>query len=39
MQAHERVVLDGGLTEDQIHDAIRLAAVIHGAAVALDLAQ
>jgi alkyl hydroperoxide reductase subunit D len=38
LQAHERVVLDGGLTEDQVHDAVRLAAVIHGAAIALDLA-
>jgi len=38
LQAHERVVLDGGITEDQVHDAVRLAAVIHGAAIALDLA-
>lgn len=34
--AHEKVVLDGGLTEDHVHDAVRIAAVIHGAAIALD---
>jgi alkyl hydroperoxide reductase subunit D len=38
LQAHENVVLQGGLTEDHVHDAVRIAAVIHGAAVALDLA-
>jgi alkyl hydroperoxide reductase subunit D len=38
MQAHEKVVLAGGLTEDQVHDAVRLAAVVHGAAIALDMA-
>jgi alkyl hydroperoxide reductase subunit D len=38
MQAHERVVLTGGLTEDQIHDAVRLAATIQGTAIALDVA-
>ena len=37
LKAHEKVVLAGGLSEDQVHDAVRLAAVIHGAAVALDL--
>ena len=36
LQSHERVVLEGGLREDQIHDAVRIAAVIHGAAVALE---
>lgn len=36
VQSHERAVLDGGLSEDQIHDAIRIAAVVHAAAVALD---
>jgi alkyl hydroperoxide reductase subunit D len=38
MQSHEKVVLAGGLTEDHVHEAIRIAAVIQGAAVALDLA-
>ncbi len=36
MQSHEKVVLDGGLSEDQVHDAVRIAAVIHAAAVGLE---
>jgi alkyl hydroperoxide reductase subunit D len=36
VRAHENVVLAGGLTEEQVHDAVRIAATIHGAAVALD---
>jgi alkyl hydroperoxide reductase subunit D len=39
LQAHEGVVLKGGLSDDQIHDAVRIASVIHGAAVALDLVE
>jgi len=39
MQAHENVVLQGGLTEEHVHDAVRIASVINGAAVALDLAE
>jgi alkyl hydroperoxide reductase subunit D len=38
MQAHEKVVLSGGLAEEQVFDAVRIAATIQGAAVALDLA-
>jgi alkyl hydroperoxide reductase subunit D len=38
IRAHEKVVVDGGLSEDQVHDAIRIAASVHGAAVALELA-
>lgn len=38
MKSHEHVVLEGGLTEDQVHDAVRIAAVIHGAAVGLEAA-
>ena len=38
VQSHEKAVLDAGLTEDHVHDAIRLAAIIHSAAVALDTA-
>jgi len=38
MEAHEKVVTNGGLTEVQVHDAVRIAATIHAAAVALDLA-
>ncbi len=37
MQAHERVVVAGGLTEDQVHEAIRIAATINAAAVALEV--
>ena len=38
MQAHEKAVLEGGLTEDHVHDAVRIAAVVHAAATALDAA-
>jgi alkyl hydroperoxide reductase subunit D len=38
MQAHEKVVVDGGLTEEQVFDAVRIASAVHGAAVALDVA-
>jgi lipoyl-dependent peroxiredoxin subunit D len=37
IQAHERAVLEGGLTEDHVHEAIRIAATIHAAAVALSM--
>lgn len=33
---HEATLLEQGTTEDQIHDAVRIASVVHGAAVALD---
>ena len=36
VQAHEKAVLDAGLSEDQVHDAVRIAATIHAAAVALE---
>lgn len=38
VQSHEKAVLDAGLTEENVHDAVRIAAVIHGAAVALEAA-
>ena len=38
MRSHERVVVEGGLTEEQVHDAIRIAATIHAAAIALEVA-
>jgi len=38
MRSHEHVVLEGGLTEEQVHDAVRIAAAIHGAAIALEVA-
>ncbi len=37
VRSHEQVVLQGGLTEDAVHDAVRIAAVVHAAAVALEL--
>jgi alkyl hydroperoxide reductase subunit D len=38
VQAHERAVLEAGLSEDHVHDAVRIAATIHAAAVALETA-
>ncbi|HYQ27691.1 MAG TPA: carboxymuconolactone decarboxylase family protein [Polyangiaceae bacterium] len=38
VRSHEATLLERGTTEDQIHDAVRIAAVIHGTAVALDSA-
>jgi len=37
VQAHERVVTDGGLTPQHVNDAIRIAATVHAAAVAEGL--
>ena len=37
VQSHERVVTEAGLTEDQVHDAVRVASTIHAAAVSLEL--
>jgi alkyl hydroperoxide reductase subunit D len=37
IRSHEKAVLEGGLNEDQIHDAVRIAATIQAAAIALDL--
>jgi lipoyl-dependent peroxiredoxin subunit D len=36
VRSHEATLLEHGITEDQIHDAVRIASVVHGAAVALD---
>ncbi|MES1178696.1 MAG: carboxymuconolactone decarboxylase family protein [Myxococcales bacterium] len=36
VRAHEAALLQHGTTEDQVHDAIRIASVVHGVAVALD---
>jgi alkyl hydroperoxide reductase subunit D len=38
IRAHEKNVLAHGLSESQVHDAVRIAAVIAGAATALTLA-
>ena len=37
IRSHEEVVTAGGLSEDAVHDAVRIAATIAGAAVALEL--
>jgi alkyl hydroperoxide reductase subunit D len=36
VRSHEAAVLESGLSEDGIHDAVRIASVIHAAAVALS---
>jgi lipoyl-dependent peroxiredoxin subunit D len=36
LKAHEQAVMDGGLTDEHVHDAVRIAAVVHAAAVALE---
>lgn len=38
VRAHERAVVEGGLSEDAVVDAVRIAATIHAAAAALDAA-
>jgi lipoyl-dependent peroxiredoxin subunit D len=37
VQHHEKVVVAGGLSEQQVNDAIRIAATIHAAAVAIEI--
>lgn len=37
IRSHEDVVIKGGLSEEQVHDAIRLAATINATAVAIEL--
>jgi alkyl hydroperoxide reductase subunit D len=37
IRSHEQVVREGGINEDQVNDAIRIAATFHGAAVALEM--
>ncbi len=36
VQSHEHVVLEGGLTTDQVHDAVRIASIINASAMALE---
>jgi len=38
LASHEKTVRDGGLSEDAVIDAVRIAAVVHGVACALELA-
>jgi alkyl hydroperoxide reductase subunit D len=37
IRSHERVVLEGGLTEDHVNDAVRIASTLNGVAVALEM--
>jgi alkyl hydroperoxide reductase subunit D len=37
IRSHEEVVIKGGLTEDQVHDAVRIAATVNAAALSIDL--
>ncbi|HEX9986581.1 MAG TPA: carboxymuconolactone decarboxylase family protein, partial [Thermoanaerobaculia bacterium] len=37
IRSHEHVVLEGGLSEEHVHDAVRIAAVLNAAALALEL--
>lgn len=37
VRSHEQAVLAGGLGEDHVHDAVRIAATVHGVAVALEM--
>ncbi|HVE72524.1 MAG TPA: carboxymuconolactone decarboxylase family protein [Thermoanaerobaculia bacterium] len=37
IRSHEDVVLKGGVTEEQVHDAVRVAATVNAAALALEL--
>lgn len=38
VRSHEEVVIKGGLSEDQVHDAVRVAATIQATAVSLEIA-
>jgi alkyl hydroperoxide reductase subunit D len=38
MESHEKVVIAGGLTEDHVHDAVRIAATLNAVAVSLEMA-
>src|SRR5262249_51698241 len=39
VKAHEKAVVEGGLTPDHVHDAVRIAAVGHAAAGALGVGE
>ena len=38
IRSHEKVVVEAGITEEQVHDAVRIAAAMAGMAAALDAA-
>jgi lipoyl-dependent peroxiredoxin subunit D len=37
VRSHEQVVTEGGVSEDQVHDTVRIAATIQAAAVSLEM--
>ena len=37
LRSHEDVVIKGGVSEDQVHDAVRIAATVNAAALAIEL--
>lgn len=37
IRSHEEVVIKGGITEEQVHDAVRVAATVNAAAIAIEL--
>lgn len=37
IRSHEEVVVKGGITEEQVHDAVRVAATVNAAAIAIEL--
>lgn len=37
IRSHEGVVINGGLSEEQVHDAVRIAATMNAAAMAIEL--
>ncbi len=39
IRAHEAAVLEGGLTEEHVHDAVRIASTVYAAAVALSIGE
>jgi alkyl hydroperoxide reductase subunit D len=39
LKAHEAAVKKGGLNEENVHDAVRIASVLNGIAVALEIAR
>jgi alkyl hydroperoxide reductase subunit D len=39
LRSHEQAVLAGGLTEEHVHDAVRIAATINAAALSLELGE
>ncbi|HEU4522817.1 MAG TPA: carboxymuconolactone decarboxylase family protein [Thermoanaerobaculia bacterium] len=38
VRSHEKNVIESGMTDDQVHDAVRIAATVNASAVALEMA-